>query len=34
MFPAIIDRASIVVAISSGDQAPVLVRILRENRKS
>lgn len=34
IFPSIIDRAPIVVAISSGGTAPVLVRILREKFES
>ncbi|MFT4465196.1 MAG: siroheme synthase CysG [Sodalis sp. (in: enterobacteria)] len=34
IFPSIIDRAPIVVAISSGGKAPVLARILREKLES
>ncbi len=34
IFPSIIDRAPIVVAISSGGTAPVLARILREKLES
>ncbi|MCR3755552.1 MAG: siroheme synthase [Sodalis sp. Psp] len=34
IFPSIIDRAPVLVAISSGGTAPVLVRILREKLES
>lgn len=34
IFPAIIDRAPIVVAISTGGMAPVLARVLREKLES
>ncbi|MGS3141034.1 siroheme synthase CysG [Aeromonas sanarellii] len=34
IFPSIIDRSPIVVAVSSGGKAPVLVRLLRERLES
>lgn len=34
IFPSIIDRSPIVVAVSSGGRAPVLVRLLRERLES